>query len=150
MRIRRAIGAAATVTAVTAGVLAGFAAPSQAAIPKECATYTQGGWNGDVCVSYIGLGNSLFRTNANVTAFPANCATIRVDLLNAYGVLSRTGVAVPCQTGAIKGAHNCAGAECITPRERAVARINAYDSAGNLILTVQTAVLASPFAPEVP
>lgn len=149
MRIRRAITAAAAVATITAGTLAAFATPSYAAVPKKCTTYNQGGWTGDVCVTYFGLGSDIFKSNADVTAFPSNCATIRVDLLNRYGVLDRAGTSVACRTGNIAGGLDC-GSDCLDPRERAAARVNAYDSAGNLIFTAQSDVLASPFAPPLP
>jgi hypothetical protein len=142
---RTSTAAVAVATAVTAVVTA-VGAPSYAAGRQTCTPFNQGGWNGDVCVSYVGFGDGEFIGTAHAVSYPSDCASFRIDLVDPYSSLVKTTGNLPCRTGTIGSVEFPAIAFV---KERAQAHLLSFDSAGNTLLSVETDILASPFAPPV-
>jgi hypothetical protein len=144
MRIRRFITAAVVVAATSIGLVATVGTPGYAIGRSTCTTYDQGGFTGDVCVQYLGLGEGRFIGNGHAQSYPGNCATFRIDLIDPDGSRVQTTGPLACHTGTI----GSVGFPAIGfVKERAFARLTSFDGAGNSILSVQTDILASPFSP---
>ncbi|WNM35904.1 hypothetical protein RKE30_38905 [Streptomyces sp. Li-HN-5-11] len=144
MRIRNAISAAVFVATTAVGTITAVCGPAQAdwAPFRKCTSFDQSGFKGDVCVDRIGLGPQEFLGLGHIQAFPSNCATFRVDVVDPDGTAVHSVNNIPCATGMVGTARYLAE---LHVNGRAYARLVSFDSAGKTLLSVNSEIIVSPF-----
>ncbi|MFJ9742045.1 hypothetical protein [Streptomyces sp. NPDC101166] len=145
MRIRNAISAAVVMATATVGTITAVGGPAQAAWEppfRKCTSFDQSGFRGDVCVDRVGLGPQEFLGLGHIQAFPGNCATLRVDVVDPDGTAVHSVNNVPCANGTVGTARYLAE---LHVNGRAYARLVSFDRAGNTLLSVNSEIIVSPF-----